>query len=103
MHAGASRVRGLNASVFTKRLEETPRGMDGEIHPQVWLVVRPTGAGSRLASRSSGSGCSASLEAGLGRTVLPLFRIGTARGAIEGDLSEQLRGLAGEAGVRQAL
>ena len=43
------------------------------------------------------------LEDGFGRTVLPLFRIGVARGAIEGDLSEQLRGLAGEAGVRQAL
>jgi uncharacterized protein len=43
------------------------------------------------------------LEDGLGRTVLPLFRVGTARGAIEGDLSEQLRGLADEAGVRQAL
>ena len=43
------------------------------------------------------------LEDGFGRTVLPLFRIGTARGAIEGDLSEQLRGLGGEAGVRQAL
>jgi hypothetical protein len=43
------------------------------------------------------------LEDGLGRTVLPLFRVGAARGAIEGDLSEQLRGLAGEAGVRQAL
>jgi hypothetical protein len=43
------------------------------------------------------------LEDGLGRTVLPLMRIGTARRAIEGDLSEQLRGLAGEAGVRQAL
>jgi hypothetical protein len=43
------------------------------------------------------------LEDGLGRTVLPLMRIGTARRAIEGDLSEQLRGLAGVAGVRQAL
>ena len=43
------------------------------------------------------------LEDGTGRRMLPLFRIGTARGAIEGDLSEQLRGLAGEAGVRQAL
>jgi succinate-acetate transporter protein len=43
------------------------------------------------------------LEDGFGRTVLPLFRAGPARGAIEGDLSEQLRGLGGEAGVRQTL
>ena len=40
---------------------------------------------------------------GFGRTVLPLCRISAARGAIEGDPSEQLCGLAGEAGVRQAL
>jgi uncharacterized protein len=43
------------------------------------------------------------LEDGSGRTVLPLFRIGPARGAIEGDLSEQLRSLTREAGVRQTL
>jgi succinate-acetate transporter protein len=43
------------------------------------------------------------LEDTLGRTVLPLFRRGASRGAIEGDLAEQLRGLADEAGVRQTL
>lgn len=37
------------------------------------------------------------------RTVLPLFRRGAARDAIEGSLEEQLRGLATEAGVRQQL
>jgi succinate-acetate transporter protein len=43
------------------------------------------------------------LEDGQGRTVLPLFRVGAARGAIEGGLSEQLRGLEDEPGVRQSL
>ena len=43
------------------------------------------------------------LEDGTGKTLLPVFRRGDSRGAIEGDLSEQLRGLAGEGGVRQTL
>ena len=43
------------------------------------------------------------LEETLGRTALPLFRTGASRGAIEGDLSDQLRGLPSEAGVRQTL
>ena len=36
-------------------------------------------------------------------TVLPLFRRGASKESIEGDLNDQLRGLAQEAGVRQAL
>lgn len=39
----------------------------------------------------------------LGKRVLPTFRRGAAAGAIEGDLSEQLRVAAGDAGVRQQL
>jgi succinate-acetate transporter protein len=43
------------------------------------------------------------LEDSLGRRVLPVFRIGGSREAIEGDLSDQLRGLGDEAGVRHTL
>jgi succinate-acetate transporter protein len=39
----------------------------------------------------------------LQRTALPVFRRGAGRSAMEGDLSEQLRRLEGEAGVRQQL
>lgn len=37
------------------------------------------------------------------RQVLPVFRRGASRQALEGGLDDQLAGLAGEAGVRQAL
>jgi uncharacterized protein len=43
------------------------------------------------------------LEDMLGRTVLPLGRRGGSRQAMEGDLDEQLQGLADEAGVRHTL
>src|SRR5881392_1838366 len=43
------------------------------------------------------------LEDMLGRTVLPLGRRGGSRRAMEGDLDEQLQGLADEAGVRHTL
>lgn len=43
------------------------------------------------------------LEDALGKTVLPVFRRGASKEAIEGDLSDQLRGLADEAGVRHTL
>ena len=43
------------------------------------------------------------LEDALGRTVLPLGRRGGSEEAIEGGLSEQLRGLEDEAGVRHTL
>jgi succinate-acetate transporter protein len=43
------------------------------------------------------------LEDALGRTVLPLGRRGGSREAVEGSLSDQLRGLEDEAGVRHAL
>jgi len=43
------------------------------------------------------------LEDMLGRTVLPLGRRGGSRRAREGDLDEQLQGLADEAGVRHTL
>jgi uncharacterized protein len=43
------------------------------------------------------------LEEVHGRTVLPIVRRGGSRDAIEGDLSEQLRGLADEPGVRHTL
>jgi succinate-acetate transporter protein len=36
-------------------------------------------------------------------TTLPLFRRGASKESIEGDLTDQLRGIAREAGVRQAL
>jgi hypothetical protein len=37
------------------------------------------------------------------RTILPLFRRGAARAAMEGDLGDQLKRIANEAGVRQQL
>jgi succinate-acetate transporter protein len=43
------------------------------------------------------------LEDALGRTVLPLGRRGGSREAVEGSLSDQLRGLEDEAGVRHTL
>jgi hypothetical protein len=43
------------------------------------------------------------LEDALGHTVLPLGRRGGAREALEGNLSDQLRGLEDEAGVRHTL
>lgn len=43
------------------------------------------------------------LEDAFGRTVLPLGRRGGSREAMEGGLSEQLRGLEDEAGVRHTL
>ena len=43
------------------------------------------------------------LEDMLGRTLLPLGRRGGSRQAMEGDLEEQLQGLADEAGVRHTL
>jgi succinate-acetate transporter protein len=43
------------------------------------------------------------LEDALGRTVLPLGRRGGSREAVEGRLSDQLRGLEDEAGVRHTL
>jgi succinate-acetate transporter protein len=43
------------------------------------------------------------LEDTLGRTVLPLGRRGASREAVEGGLSDQLRGLEDEAGVRHTL
>jgi succinate-acetate transporter protein len=43
------------------------------------------------------------LEDALGKTVLPLGRLGGSREAIEGSLSDQLRGLEDEAGVRHTL
>ncbi len=43
------------------------------------------------------------LEEGLGRTVLPLWRTGGSREAIEGSLGAQLHGLEREAGVRHTL
>ncbi|MDX6474814.1 MAG: uncharacterized protein QOH95_325 [Gaiellaceae bacterium] len=43
------------------------------------------------------------LEDALGRTVLPLGRTGGSREAMEGGLSDQLRGLEDEAGVRHTL
>jgi hypothetical protein len=43
------------------------------------------------------------LEDLLGRTVLPLYRTGTSRQAIEADLGTQLSTLADEAGVRRPL
>ena len=36
-------------------------------------------------------------------TVLPVFRRGSSKESIEGNLQDQLRGLAGEAGVRKEL
>jgi succinate-acetate transporter protein len=43
------------------------------------------------------------LEDALGRRVLPVFRIGGSREAVEGDLSDQLSRLGDEAGVRHTL
>jgi uncharacterized protein len=43
------------------------------------------------------------LEDVLGKQVLPVFRRGGSKDAIEGGLEAQLAGLGGEAGVRQAL
>jgi succinate-acetate transporter protein len=43
------------------------------------------------------------LEDALGRTVLPLGRRGGSREAVEGSLSDQLRGLEDETGVRHTL
>lgn len=43
------------------------------------------------------------LEDALGHTVLPLGRRGGSREAVEGSLSDQLRGLEDEAGVRHTL
>jgi succinate-acetate transporter protein len=43
------------------------------------------------------------LEDALGRTVLPLGRRGSSKEAVEGGLSDQLRGLEDEAGVRHTL
>jgi succinate-acetate transporter protein len=43
------------------------------------------------------------LEDALGKEVLPVFRTGSAREAVEGDLSAQLERIESEAGVRQAL
>jgi succinate-acetate transporter protein len=43
------------------------------------------------------------LEDALGHTVLPLGRRGGSREAVEGNLSDQLRGLEDEAGVRHTL
>ena len=43
------------------------------------------------------------LEDALGRTILPLGRRGGSREAMEGSLSDQLRGLEDEAGVRHTL
>jgi len=43
------------------------------------------------------------LEDVLQQEVLPVFRIGTSRHSVEGDLHEQLRGIGREAGVRHTL
>jgi hypothetical protein len=43
------------------------------------------------------------LEDSMGRAVLPVFRTGVSREAIEGDLPAQLQRLDSEAGVRQVL
>ncbi len=48
-------------------------------------------------------GLALALEDANQETILPLFRRGQARGAMEGELGEQLEGLAREAGVRQQL
>jgi hypothetical protein len=49
------------------------------------------------------SGLAFLLEDSRQREVLPLFRRGDARDAIEGNLADQLRGLDTEAGVRTQL
>jgi hypothetical protein len=43
------------------------------------------------------------LEDVLQKSVLPVFRRGASKESIEGNLEDQLRGVGGEAGVRQAL
>jgi hypothetical protein len=70
---------------------------------------RQTSASPAVGSRSRWffvalyGGLALALEDANQETVLPLFRRGQARGAIEGGLDEQLEGLAREAGVRQQL
>jgi uncharacterized protein len=83
------------------------------IHPQVRVVVRPYGSSVPLGFFAFGIGmflCIAMyggiaflLEDALGRTVLPLGRQGRSREAVEGSLSDQLRRLEDEAGVRHTL
>jgi uncharacterized protein len=60
-------------------------------------------AGLVLAALALYAGLAFLFEDVLGRRVLPTFRRGAAAAALEGDLSDQLRATAGEAGVREQL
>src|SRR4051812_1410505 len=60
-------------------------------------------AGLVLAGLALYAGLAFLFEDVLGKSVLPTFRRGAAKGAVEGDLSDQLRATAAEPGVRQQL
>jgi len=62
-----------------------------------------TGLGLALAAMSVYGALALLIEDGRGRTVLPLFRTGKARQAIEADLDAQLRDISHEPGVRLQL
>jgi succinate-acetate transporter protein len=61
-----------------------------------WIAVALFGAAAY-------GGLAFLLEDVRGERVLPVFRRGTSRASFEGDLTEQLRRIADEAGVRQTL
>lgn len=74
-----------------------------DLWPVRWLALVAGWCGAPIFVAGLYGSLALIVEDSTQRTVLPLFRRGKARAALEGDLREQLRRVANEAGVRQQL
>ncbi len=102
--AGASaRTKPFYSTILVLAAARYAAGGFHELHPAHWLALVAGWLGLPILVAGLYGALALLIEDTVQRTVLPLFRRGQARAAMEGDLGDQLSRIADEAGVRQQL